>query len=520
MDMSNSHTLAMQHHFNGQHQEALELLKQLIHQEPENPALYNDLGIVLEALQDPISAQQAYQKSLTLAPDYTPAWFNLGVNQQEQRQLDVAAYSYQQVLQQDPLHAKAHNNLGQILLNQGKTLQALRHLNQALQLTPDSPQVHINLGVYYQECFQWPLAIQHLKMALKQDPLNPEAWFNLANVYQESGQLDLASESYQHLLQLSPNHPQGHYNHAMLLFLQGELKAGFAEFEWRWQCPNYQPRPFNALLWQGEVLTDKTLLVHAEQGYGDTLQFIRYLKHLPIAPENIILECQPPLKSLLQAQPDYPAWIYAAGEALPHFDYHVPLLSLPQRLQLQEIPSKTPYLTVSPFTPQTLAPGNKVGLVWASGYRPHMPETWRLYKIKSCPWNCFKTLLEVPHIQFFSLQSGPHDKDLIDNESITDLSPQLTDFLITAQWLTQLDLVITVDTAVAHLAGALGIPTWLLLPHQAYWFWGSTATQTPWYPSMQLWHQPTAQNWPALIHQVKQQLALWAEPQICRNIPV
>jgi hypothetical protein len=326
------------------------------------------------------------------------------------------------------------------------------------------------------------------------------------------GMSEPAIESSQRAIDLRPADPVLHYNHAMLLLLAGDLKAGFREFEWRLShpAPRFRTRLFGVPRWRGEPRHGKTLLIHTEQGLGDTLHFVRFVAAAAATGGPVVLQVQPPLTALLQDSLD--VTVISRGEPEPPFELQLPIMSLPYELgtSIETIPGTAPYLTVSPTKAaewrQRLAPytGLKVGIVWA-GSPGHLHDHER-----SLSAGVVLPRLLIPGVQLFSLQKDAraNDSPVLEQlkDTVVDLAPHLTNFAETAAAVSAMDLVISVDTAVAHLAGALGKPTWILLPHILDWRWFYERADTPWYPTARLFRQSRFNDWASVLNRLPEDL--------------
>ena len=291
----------------------------------------------------------------------------------------------------------------------------------------------------------------------------------------------------------------------------GRFEQGWPGYEWRWKCKEFGSLPpFHPPLWDGSPLDGRTILVHAEQGLGDTLQFIRYAPLVHQRGGRVILVCQPPLIGLLTRSPGVERLV-AQGEALPDYDVHVPLMSLPGLLgtTLESVPADVPYLDAEPQLVEAWRhrlgsyPGFKVGIVWQGNPK------FRLDRRRSIPLAQFAPLARVPGVHLFSLQKGPGAEQLAavtDRFPVTDLGRRLDDFMDTAAVLKNLDLVISVDTAIAHLAGALGIPVWVALPFVPDWRWLMDREDSPWYPTMRLFRQARPGQWEDVFQRIAEAL--------------
>lgn len=378
---------------------------------------------------------------------------------------DEALSLYDEAVGRWPTLALLWNNRGNTLLELGFVDQAVKSYQQALQLAPSLHDSRVALST----CLQMQGEVQ-------------QALVECAKV-----------------LKASPNHAEAHWNYALLLLLQGNYSAGFREYEWRWKKRRFTSpvREFVQPRWSGGNLGGKTILIYAEQGLGDTLQFCRYLPLLVERGAEVLFECHPPLVPLMQSL-GTGITVLPFGRDLPDFDCQLPLLSLPYMLgsTLETIPVAVPYLTApvvrQPFW-QSVLPGDngdkRIGLCW-SGKR--YPDPGR-----SLPAALLTQLACCSDIMWVSLQVGePVEKPAL---TMVDLTMLVQDFADTAALLEQLDLVITIDTAVAHLAGALGKPTWLLLPFAPDWRWGLAGEQCCWYPGMRLFRQSAPGEWGPVV---------------------
>ncbi|MDS3859428.1 tetratricopeptide repeat protein [Thermosynechococcaceae cyanobacterium BACA0444] len=484
-------------------------------------------------------AIQSYQAALTAQPDAATAMFNMGTAFQAKGLLTEALACYEQALQFNPQDSDAHNNLGSLYVEMNRYPEALGHFDQALTVDPHHVKAAFNRGRIFQQQQQMDQAAEIYQQVLELEPDLVAARLELAHIYLGQGRYDLAMGAYQTCLkydrnlamahnglgttlleqghlepalqafdqacQLSPEDGDIRLNRAMTLLLKGDYKRGWAEYEWRWQHSQATLHSFEQPAWDGQPLEGRTLLIYAEQGLGDVIQFSRYLPWLQTLGGPILLETPLPLYRLLQPLNSHFTRI-PQGQPLPKFDCHAPLLSLPFLLGLETIPPPLSLLTTSGLEvsrvsgyPQEAAENLRVGLVWqTSAHSPTAPK-------RSCPLELLLPLASIPEISLFSLQ-----KDItlaegtqLAQAGIFDCSPHLEDFADTAAWLRHLDLVISVDTAVAHLSGSLGMPTAILLPFIPDWRWQLKRPDSPWYPTVQLFRQTQANAWQTVIPQIK-----------------
>ncbi len=331
-----------------------------------------------------------------------------------------------------------------------------------------------------------------------------------------------ALSSYERALAVNPDAAETHWNESLCLLQMGQFEAGWRKYEWRWERNRIKAgrRTFAQPLWLGDFSIDgKTILLHAEQGLGDTLQFCRYAALVSKLGAKVVLEVPPELMRLMRTL-DGVDQLIEAGQALPPFDCHCPLLSLPLAFSTGEhsIPSATPYLFADPDAARQWheridTPADtrlKVGLVWAGGNRPHVAELRKNDARRSIAFEQLAPLLDVPDVRFFSLQKGAAAQQLAASERcarVEDYTEDLDDFADTAALVANLDLVISVDTSTAHLAGALDKPVWILNRFDTCWRWMLERSDTPWYPSARLFRQPALGDWDSVMLHARDALA-------------
>ena len=456
-------------------------------------------------------AQSLYQQILAADPDHADALHLSGVLALQTGHFDLAVDRVLHAIAQSPDQANYYCSLGNIMRAKGDLSQAAACYRQALTLQPNFLAAHNNLGNILQDQDQLESAAACFAKALALQPNFPGAWFNLANVLKEQNLLDQAIVAYRKCLQLQDDFPEAHYHLGLTLLLQGELPEGWREYQWRLHCRPAIPTHFSSPSWDGAPLAGQTILLHSEQGLGDTLQFIRYVPLVAAQGGKILLSVQPELKDLLQSALTVDQWLDPT-QPPPPCDLHCSLLSLPHLLgtTLANIPPMLSGLTAPSQDIahwheqlQRLPPGKKVGLVWA-GNPAHKNDRRR-----SLPLALLAPLAQVSPIQFLSLQKGAPSAQAAhppEGMSLHNFASSLHDFSATAALIANLDLVITVDTAVAHLAGSLGKPVWTLLPWLPDWRWLQDRPDTPWYPSMRLFRQRGKDNWPELINRVTEAL--------------
>ena len=458
----------------GRWREAVQHYAALLPLQPEDPTLFQYFGLCCQELDELQLAERAYLKTSRLGLDSAELQFNLGIVRLKQRRPQEAIASFQNALQKDPgltttnlAMANAHRLLGDL----GSAEACLR---RELEINPNCADAAVNLGV----------------------------------VLQEKHRVGEAINCYRQAIHLNPHHPILRWNYAIASLLAGDYETGWHEYEWRWQV-KHKPKPkYEQPEWDGSDLTGRTILLYAEQGFGDTLMFIRYAPLIAQRNGRVVLECQPPLRRVLASMPEL-FQVVAQGEPLPHFDVQAPLMSLPRIFgsALDADHRWEPYLRVPHGIGLQLPPhdesATKVGLAWASN--PRHP----IFSEKSLDLKRWDAILKVPHCEFFSLQVDPTPNAIAfmkEQKRIHDLHDRLGDFADTAAIVRHLDLVISVDTSVAHLAGGLGHPVWVMLPFSADWRWLLKRKDSPWYPAMRLFRQPKPGDWETVVSEVVQQL--------------
>lgn len=529
----------------GRWEDAIHSYRRAIELNPDYAQAHNNLGNV-RLKQDRLEeAQACFLEALRLQPDLAEAHLNLGNVYARQGRSNQAEACFRQAAHLKPDYAEAHNNLGNALREQGRLQEASSCLRRALDLKPDFAEARLNLGAVLEdqnrladasECLHQLLrfkpdyaqalsnlgsvlkklgrleeSLDCLQRALRLKPDLAEAHNNLGAVLEQMGRWEETVACYQEALRWQPDFVEAHMNLSMAWLLLGDFDRGWREYEWRWKKKGTRPRPCGCPLWDGSALQGRTILLQAEQGLGDTVQFIRYAAVVKQRGGTVLFECQPRLAPLLKTVPGVDRLI-CSGDPLPECDVYAPLLSLPliYRTSLDSIPCQVPYLEVEPSLADAwrrrigdCGGRRKVGLAWA-GNPDHKNE-----RIRSMTLAQFAPLAEVPNLALFALQRGPQAKELLAAPSglnITNLEEEAGQITDTAAALMCLDLLIAVDTMVAHLAGALGRPVWLLLPFAPDYRWMLRRQDSPWYPTMRLFRQPAHRDWPAVMTRVAEEL--------------
>ena len=533
---------ARERHASGSLSEAQHLYQKILETRPENAEVQSKLGAALAAQGKIVESESVLRRAIEAEPDLAEAHINLGNVFQLQGKLDEAVTSLRRALKINPDQTAAHVNLGNILLKQGnpedaagsyssaleiepefsqalnglgtafmqqnKGKEAAETFDQALNIAPDQPEILCNLGNLLRNQGKYDEAVKTLRKAIAIQPNLIDAHINLGNTLKSRGEWDGAMDSYQQALSLDPENAETHWNNAQVLLLLGRLEEGWQEYEWRTKCDD-----FRSLIWKtggppwdGSNLDGKTILIYCEQGFGDSVQFIRYAQPLAALGATVIVKCPQKLQTLFQTVPGVDKAVTRMDKSTP---YHLQasLHSLPRLLKtdMESIPAQVPY--VFPPAASTIDLGSdgkqKVGIVWA-GSPSHKNDQSR-----SMSLDYFKPLLDVEGLAFYSLQFGEPSQDINHFElggAIVDLSGDLEGFTATAAVLAELDLIISVDTSTAHLAGALGKPVWTLLSFVPDWRWLLGRDDSPWYPSMRLFRQNSPGDWRGVMDNVVKEL--------------
>ncbi|HEY0224506.1 MAG TPA: tetratricopeptide repeat protein [Pseudolabrys sp.] len=505
------HLYGVMRHQSGQHAEALALIARALRTNSRSAAAHSNYGTVLAVLNRSEEALASYAQAVALQPDFIDALIAQSNTLYALGRFAEALSGYERVLAIKPDFAEIHNNCGNALWCLRRPREALAHFDAALALKPDYAEAHNNRGNALLDLNRAAEALAGFERALSLKAGYADALVNRGNALRDLDRDDEALECFERAIALSPQLAEAHWNKALLHLSHGDFEKGWPGYEWRWRRAGASIRGFTQPLWRGEDLRGKTILLHAEQGFGDTIQFARYVPMVAARGARVILEVPDAVMPLL-ASLDGVGALIGRGVALPAFDLHCPLLSLPLAFgtTLATIPGTVPYLRVPEdrmaIWRALLPPTDRlrVGLAW-SGKPSHANDHNR-----SIPLAQFAPLLAIPDIIFISLQRDIRESDHLALESalLHRLDERLADFADTAAAIAQCDLVIGVDTAVAHLAGSLGKPLWLLLPHGGDWRWLMDREDSPWYPNARLFRQPSIGDWNSVIARLAAEIAL------------
>ncbi len=494
----------------GQFEDAVSAFQKAIALNSENQEVFNNLASVLNALGRHDDALEACTKAITLSSNFPEAHNNMGNALAALGNFDEAVTSYRKALELRPEYSDAHYNMGAALTANGETDAAIETYSTAVVLDPKTPEKHYNLGNLYLMTGQLAEAETCYTNAIHLNSDYLDAINNLGSVVQSLGRLEDAEICFRRGLTIEPESADVHWNLSLALLQKGEYEEGWKEYEWRWKNPTFTTpwRDFEQPQWDGADLDGKTILIHAEQGIGDTLEFVRYASLVSDRGGRVIVECRPPLRRLLETVKGVET-VIERGDTLPDFECHVPMMSLPGifRTTVDSIPDQVPYLSV----PEGANPDGrlgqdkavKVGFVWAGS------PTREADSLRSCKLDSFQVLFDVPGITFYSLQVGERAEELNqsdDTQNVIDLGSAFTDFADAAAAVDGLDLVLSVDTAAAHLAGALAKPVWVALSFSGGYLWMQDREDSPWYPGLRLFRQPKWGDWTSVFQRIRGEL--------------
>jgi Tfp pilus assembly protein PilF len=509
-------------HVEGKLAEAESLYRQILGAVPEHPLVLNALGTVLGAAGQLRQAAEVLSRATSADPQFADAWANLAKVYEQTDRPDGAIVALRKAVELRGDVGAYRRRLGICLGRSGDLPAAIEQFQKALELAPQSEEAFADLILAFQKAGEYERVIQACQRWLQEhsESANSASILSaLSDGLWQSGQFERAAQLRRRLLEMEPSVPDRHGSMAMALLTLGDLIGGWREYQWRWQCDSFKKnvRRSPQREWgcdQGPGRPDvagRTILLYAEQGLGDTIQFVRYASILSDRGARVLVECPWSLKSLLSTCPGV-RLVWARGEKLPEYDWHIPMLSLPGAMEtdVATIPAKVPYLHAEPSRAklwrgrvEAAAGRLRVGVAWA-GSPSHTNDARRsIHPALLAP------LAQLEGVTLFNLNKSKADEkrkppgDL----KLVDFTISLTDFGETAALIEQLDLVISVDTAVAHLAGAMAKPVWTLLPFVPDWRWMLNRSDTPWYPTMRLFRQRTAGDWPSVIGAVRAALA-------------
>jgi tetratricopeptide (TPR) repeat protein len=509
------HLLGLLKHQSGKAGEAYRLISAALAVNPRSADARSNLGLALHALRRDADALASFDQALALDPDHVEALNNRGMALLTLERPAEALATFERLLAVSPRHLEGQVNRANALLVLGRVDEAIARYDAVLAAHPRHAGAQFNRGNALVRRDRLAEAIAAYDRAIALVPGYVKAHNNRGNALRALNRNREALASYAKAIASEKDFADAHLNEAHALLTLGDFARGFPAYEWRWKVADIAPhrRTFRQPLWLGErAIGGKTILLHAEQGFGDTIQFVRYAKPLARSGANVVLEVPPALKDLM-ADIDGAAHVLARGETLPPFEVHCPLASLPLALKTEPagIPAEIPYLAAPP---ERLAKWRarmdalarpRVALAW-SGSAVHAND-----RNRSIALSRLQPLWSSDGVSFVSVQRDPREDDartLADVPQLTHLGGELVDFADAAAVLALADLVISVDSALAHLAGALGRPVWILLPFAPDWRWMLDREDSPWYPTARLFRQPSPGDWDSVIGRVRAELAL------------
>ena len=542
----------------GKFTEALDAFNKAISLRPDYADAYNNRGNALRELKKFDDAVDSFNKAISLRPDYADAYNNLSIIFHESKkfhqaiecaneaiklnpafadayvcrglahhklnQFDIALENFNLAIQLDPHNFSGHSNRGLALTKLNHFDEALASCNRAIELKPDYAEAYGNRGAVLCELHHFDEALASCNRAVELKPDFPEAYLCKGYVLSISfRKYSEGLDNFNKAIELKDQYTDAYWDKSLLKLLLGDYEEGWQLYEYRWKTDSQKSsaRTYPQPLWLGnESLVNKTILIWSEQGLGDTIQFCRYIKMVSNLGAKVIFEVQEPLLESLSTLEGVSEMI-PMGANTSRFDFHCPLLSLPLAFKTtsETIPNRIPYLSPDPnkvaYWRQKLGEKSnlRVGLVWSGGFRPDQPEVWSVNKRRNIPLIKLKSL-NLPNIDFYSLQKGVEAEEELatlqssgwNGPNIIDFTKELNDYSDTAALIANLDLVISVDTSVVHMTGAIGKPIWILNRFDTDWRWFVDRSDSPWYPTATIFNQPSFGDWDAVVEDVRSKL--------------
>lgn len=500
---------------------ALEIYQKAASLNPNNSAVHHNIGLCLKKQEEIDCAIEHFKEAVRLKPDYIRAYMHWGILEVKRGKLGQALEIFNKALSINPNDATIQREVGCIYRDQNKFDKAIEAFSIAHTVEPNSISYIMELANTLSMIDKHDQSLQLYQRALELDPTLNSALYNIGYILKRKGYTEQAIEVFNKVLERAPNEGQAHFSLSLCHLTLGNFEIGWPEYEWRWQSyEETKPKVADKPYWDGSSLNGKTILLICEQGLGDTFQFIRYAKLLHQRGARIIVLAQKPVKTILQTGCSYIDQVILPGDPVPHFDYQVPLMSLPFMLntRIETIPADIPYIKADPvlvtyWRTKLNTKTFNVGICWQGNAQYRSQLLQLVVAAKSTTLENFKELTRVGGCTFYSLQkiNGTEQLDAVGNNlSIVDFGTEIDEehgrFMDTAAIIMNLDLVITIDTSIGHLAAALGKPTWILLPNPADWRWMLTRNDTPWYPNVRLFRQQTRGDWASTMNEVEQAL--------------
>jgi tetratricopeptide (TPR) repeat protein len=504
------HALAVEHTRHGRLDEAAACCRKIIELLPELATAHENLGHVLLAQGKLDEAEACCRKAIELDERCAPAHQRLGLVAMQREQFGEAECQFRRTIELRPDWADAHNQLGAALIHQERLEEAEAAFRQALTLQCDHADALNNLGAALAKEQRWDEAISCFERVLQAHPDHAEALFNLGKSFNDLGRHEDAVVCIRRALERKPDYLDAELDLAFTLLKLGRLVEGWPHYEARWRLPDLKDATRFEPRWAGQDLGGRAILLGREQGFGDTIQFLRYAELVKQRGGRVIVECLPALAPLV-ARTRGVDEVFAYGQPPPVFEAFAPLMSLPGILgtTMETIPAIVPYLAADPahvehWRASFAGDGAlSIGIVW-QGNRANKSDHRR-----SIPLESFAAIARTPGVRLYSLQLGDDRRQLADFRDwpITDLGGEIHNFHDTAAIMSHLDLVITCDSAPAHVAGALGRPVWVALAWTADWRWFLDRDDSPWYPTMRLFRQTQPDDWAGVFERMAEELA-------------
>lgn len=504
----------------GHHEEAIEYYDRAAHLNPRVEQIYFNRGVVLTQMNKHEEAANSFMQALNTKPNYIKAYVHAGHAFEQCNKHDEAISVYQKGIQLDPDNAHMHHRLGLLHKSKDHFQEAVDHLRHATQKNPQSNTYKLELANALHLVDGSMEALELYEKVLEHNPNNYHVLYNFAYTLKKMGHIERAVEIYDHIIKANPDYALARFSRALSYLTLRDWHRGWPEYEWRWAAYNESPKKFDCPVWDGSNISGKRILIYAEQGLGDTIQFVRYAELVKNLGAYVIVQTQKPLKDLLTLCP-YINEVYARGEQLPYFDTHIAMMSLPMvfKTEIETTPHNVPYIYAKPelvaYWAEKLKDDHnfKIGICWQGNPNYRTQFLRQAVASKSMHVKHFAPIAQLDGVSLYNLQKmGGEEqlKELGNDIIIHSFGPELDTthgrFMDTVAIMKNLDLVLTIDTGTCHVAAALGVPTWNLLPNPADWRWMLDCNDTPWYDNMRLFKQPKPGDWEGSIEACKQAL--------------
>jgi len=506
----------------GNNELAIMASEEIIKAAPNHPDAYHLIACVLGSVKNYLSALQYFNLAIERFSSNPVALNNRGNVFQALKQPELALMDFDNAIKLAPNYAEAYYNKGIVLGTLHQIEEEIKQYDLALKYKPNFPEAYNNKGIALQKLHRMEETLTCYQAGIAQNPNGVEAFYNNRGlVYQNLGRPEEALADYNKAIEIDPNLADARFNRSLCYLLRGDYDVAWEEHEWRWNRSTYPRRVLPGIVYDGsQDLNGKTLFIHGEQGLGDMLQFCRYAKLAKDAGAKVLLGTEKPLVKLLSNLEGVDE-VVTTGDAIPPFDYHIALMSLPYafKTRMDNIPHGI-YIKPDPdlvkhFAPMLLDNGKKnVGLVWSGGFRPDQPEVWAVNERRNISLERLLPL-KVDNVNFYSLQKGEGPEQELENclgwkSRMCNHTALFKDFSDTAAYIWNLDLVIAVDTSTCHVAAAMGKEVWMMNRFDTCWRWFMDRTNSPWYPTIKLYRQPKLGDWESVVQNIKEDLIKWA----------